>query len=166
MSASTTNGAVALTAAGSILGSGNGTHVTGHSASLTANGGSIGTVTDAATGAGTPIKMNVSSLTGLTATGTTPVISVDNINSAALTLTGNLVTLGSGGSAYIRTAGNLDASAGLSMTSGNLLLQSGGVLTLPTAAINLGTGALTLKGATDVVAAGPRRGRCRSPRAR
>ncbi|TWA82081.1 hypothetical protein FBZ85_102456 [Azospirillum brasilense] len=154
VSASTTNGAVALTAAGSILGSGNGTHVTGHSASLTANGGSIGTVTDAATGAGTPIKMNVSSLTGLTATGTTPVISVDNINSAALTLTGNLVTLGSGGSAYIRTAGNLDASAGLSMTSGNLLLQSGGVLTLPTAAINLGTGALTLKGATDVVAAG------------
>ncbi|QCN98175.1 filamentous hemagglutinin N-terminal domain-containing protein (plasmid) [Azospirillum argentinense] len=154
VSANTTNGTVALTAAGSILGSGNGTHVTGHSASLTANGGSIGVVTDAATGAGTPIKMNVSSLTGLTATGTTPVISVDNINSAALTLTSNLVTLGAGGSAYIRTAGNLDASAGLSMTSGNLLLQSGGVLTLPTAAINLGTGALTLKGTTDVVAAG------------
>ncbi len=154
VSANATNGAVALTAAGSILGSGNGTHVTGHSASLTANGGSIGVVTDAATGAGTPIKMNVSSLTGLTATGTTPVISVDNINSAALTLTGNLVTLGAGGSAYIRTAGNLDASAGLSMTSGNLLLQSGGVLTLPTAAINLGMGALTLKGTTDVVAAG------------
>ncbi|MGY0781699.1 filamentous hemagglutinin N-terminal domain-containing protein [Azospirillum argentinense] len=154
VSANATNGAVALTAAGSILGSGNGTHVTGHSASLTANGGSIGVVTDAATGAGTPIKMNVSSLTGLTATGTTPVISVDNINSAALTLTSNLVTLGAGGSAYIRTAGNLDASAGLSMTSGNLLLQSGGVLTLPTAAINLGMGALTLKGTTDVVAAG------------
>ncbi|MFC5359572.1 beta strand repeat-containing protein, partial [Azospirillum himalayense] len=154
VSANTTSGAVALTAAGSILGSGNGTHVTGHSASLTATGGSIGTVTDAATGAGTPIKMNVSSLTGLTANGTTPVISVDNINSAALTLGNNLVTLGAGGSAYIRTAGNLDASAGLSMTSGNLLLQSGGVLTLPTAAINLGTGALTLKGATDVVAAG------------
>ncbi|KAA0687842.1 filamentous hemagglutinin N-terminal domain-containing protein [Azospirillum brasilense] len=154
VSANTTNGAVALTAAGSILGSGNGTHVTGHSASLTANGGSIGAVTDVATGAGTPIKMNVSSLTGLTATGTTPVISVDNINSAALTLGNNLVTLGAGGSAYIRTAGNLDASAGLSMTSGNLLLQSGGVLTLPTAAINLGTGALTLKGATDVVATG------------
>ncbi|TWA72857.1 hypothetical protein FBZ82_102458 [Azospirillum brasilense] len=154
VSANTTSGAVALTAAGSILGSGNGTHVTGHSASLTANGGSIGAVTDAATGAGTPIKMNVSSLTGLTANGTTPVISVDNINTAALTLGNNLVTLGAGGSAYIRTAGNLDASAGLSMTSGNLLLQSGGVLTLPTAAINLGTGALTLKGATDVVAAG------------
>ncbi|UKJ77128.1 filamentous hemagglutinin N-terminal domain-containing protein [Azospirillum brasilense] len=154
VSANTTSGAVALTAAGSILGSGNGTHVTGHSASLTATGGSIGTVTDAATGAGTPIKMNVSSLTGLTANGTTPVISVDNINSAALSLGNNLVTLGAGGSAYIRTAGNLDASAGLSMTSGNLLLQSGGVLTLPTAAINLGTGALTLKGATDVVAAG------------
>ncbi|TWA85685.1 hypothetical protein FBZ83_103277 [Azospirillum brasilense] len=154
VSANTTSGAVALTAAGSILGSGNGTHVTGHSASLTATGGSIGTVIDAATGAGTPIKMNVSSLTGLTANGSTPVISVDNINSAALTLGNNLVTLGTGGSAYIRTAGNLDASAGLSMTSGNLLLQSGGVLTLPTAAINLGTGALTLKGATDVVAAG------------
>ncbi|PWC72880.1 filamentous hemagglutinin N-terminal domain-containing protein, partial [Azospirillum sp. TSH58] len=154
VSANTTSGAVALTAAGSILGSGNGTHVTGHSASLTATGGSIGAVTDAATGAGTPIKMNVASLTGLTANGATPVISVDNVNSAALTLGNNLVTLGAGGSAYIRTAGNLDASAGLSMTSGNLLLQSGGVLTLPTAAINLGTGALTLKGATDVVAAG------------
>ena len=154
VSANTTSGAVALTAAGSILGSGSGTHVTGHSASLTATGGSIGVVTDNATGAGTPIKMNVSSLTGLTATGTTPVISIDNINSAALTLTNNLVTLGAGGSAYIRTAGNLNASAGLSMTSGNLLLQSGGVLTLPTTAINLGTGALTLKGATDVVAAG------------
>ncbi|CAO3455988.1 hypothetical protein [Azospirillum argentinense] len=154
VSANTTSGAVALTAAGSILGSGNGTHVTGHSASLTATDGSIGVVTDAATGAGTPIKMNVASLTGLTATGSTPVISVDNINSAALTLGNNLVTLGAGGSAYIRTAGNLDASAGLSMTSGNLLLQSGGVLTLPTAAINLGTGALTLKGTTDVVAAG------------
>ncbi|WP_114857042.1 filamentous hemagglutinin N-terminal domain-containing protein [Azospirillum brasilense] len=154
VSANTTSGAVALTAAGSILGSGNGTHVTGHSASLTATDGSIGVVTDAATGAGTPIKMNVASLTGLTATGSTPVISVDNINSAALTLGNNLVTLGTGGSAYIRTAGNLDASAGLSMTSGNLLLQSGGVLTLPTAAINLGTGALTLKGTTDVVAAG------------
>ncbi|MDW7553378.1 filamentous hemagglutinin N-terminal domain-containing protein, partial [Azospirillum brasilense] len=154
VSANTTSGAVALTAAGSILGSGNGTHVTGHSASLTATGGDIGTVTDAATGAGTPLKMNVASLTGLTANGATPVISVDNVNSAALTLGNNLVTLGAGGSAYIRTAGNLDASAGLSMTSGNLLLQSGGVLTLPTAAINLGTGALTLKGTTDVVAAG------------
>ncbi|CAO3380993.1 filamentous hemagglutinin N-terminal domain-containing protein [Azospirillum argentinense] len=154
VSANTTSGAVALTAAGSILGSGNGTHVTGHSASLTASGGSIGAVTDAATGAGTPIKMNVSSLTGLTANGTTPVISIDNVNSTALTLGNNLITLGTGGSAYIRTAGDLNASAGLSMTSGNLLLQSGGVLTLPTAAINLGTGALTLKGSTDVVAAG------------
>ncbi|WP_247884778.1 filamentous hemagglutinin N-terminal domain-containing protein, partial [Azospirillum formosense] len=154
VSANTSSGAVALTAAGSILGSGNGTHVTGHSASLIATGGDIGTVTNAATGAGTPLKMDVASLTGLTANGTTPVISVDNVNSAALTLGSNLVTLGAGGSAYIRTAGNLDASAGLSMTSGNLLLQSGGVLTLPTTAINLGTGALTLKGTTDVVAAG------------
>ncbi|MDQ2103304.1 filamentous hemagglutinin N-terminal domain-containing protein, partial [Azospirillum isscasi] len=154
VSASTTNGTVALTAAGSILGSGGGTHVTGHSASLTATGGDIGTVTNAATGAGTPLKMNVSNLTGLTATGATPVISVDNVNTAALTLGNNLVTLGTGGSAYIRTAGNLDASAGLSMSSGNLLLQSGGTLTLPTAAINLGAGALMLKGTTDVVAAG------------
>ncbi len=154
VSANTTNGAVSLTAAGSILATGAGPHVTAKSATLTATGGSIGAVTDAATGAGTPIKLNVAQILGLTATGTTPVISVDNSNTAALSLTNNLVTLGTGGSAYIKTAGDLDASAGLTLTNGNLLLQSGGTLTLPTAAINLGSGALTLKGTTDVIASG------------
>ena len=152
--ADTTSGAVSLTAAGSILGTSTGPHVTAKSATLTATGGSIGAVTDAATGAGTPIQLNVAQILGLTATGTAPVISVDNSNTAALSLTNNLVTLGSGGSAYIKTAGDLDASAGITLTSGNLLLQSGGTLTLPATAINLGSGALTLKGATDVVASG------------
>ncbi|MCW2241359.1 filamentous hemagglutinin N-terminal domain-containing protein [Azospirillum canadense] len=154
VSANTSSGAVSLTAAGSILGTGAGPHVTAKSATLTATGGSIGAVTDAATGAGTPIKLNVAQILGLTATGTTPVISVDNSNTAALSLTNNLVTLGAGGSAYIKTAGDLDASAGITLTNGNLLLQSGGTLTLPTAAINLGSGALTLKGTTDVIASG------------
>ncbi|WP_417069668.1 filamentous hemagglutinin N-terminal domain-containing protein [Niveibacterium terrae] len=151
VSAGPNNGVVTLTSAGSILASGGGTHVTAQGVQLNA-GANIGTVTDLVTGAGTPIRINASALNGVTTTGTNAVVSIDNLNTSTWTLGAGAVSMGSGGSAYLRAAGDLNVTAGLSV-NGNLLLSSAGLLTLPTAGIST-TGALRLIGSTDVVSAG------------
>jgi len=155
--AGSSNGEIALTAAGSILGVPlipADVHLRARTASLSAVAGSIGAVTDPSTGEGTPIKLAVGDIGQLSATAANQVISVESVDTATLVLTDDLLSLGSGGSAYIRTAGDLDASAGLSVGSGNLLLAAAGTLTLPASGNVAIAGGLTLRGENDVVAAG------------
>jgi trimeric autotransporter adhesin len=152
VSAGANQGAVNVSAGGSILASGSGTHITAHSATLAA-GEDIGTVTNLATGAGTPIKLDVGALTGLSSSGTNRVVSVLNIGTTALSLGGGALSLGSGSSAYISTAGDLDVSAGIELANGNLSLNAGGTLLLPTTAIST-TGAVRLTGSTDILTNG------------
>jgi len=152
VSAGATHGAVNLSSAGSMLASGSGTHITGHSATLAA-GEDIGAVTNLSTGAGTPIKLNVGAITGLSSSGTNRVVSVLNMGSTALSLGGGALSLGSGSSAYISTAGDLDVSAGITLANGNLSLNAGGTLLLPTTAIST-TGAVRLTGTTDILTSG------------
>jgi filamentous hemagglutinin family protein len=149
LAAGATHGTVSLTAAGSILAGGSGTHISAQAATLAA-GGDIGAVTDLATGAGTPIKLNVGTITGLGSSGSSRVVSVDNAGTGALALGGGALSLGSGSSAYIQTAGDLDVSAGIALANGNLSLSAGGTLLLPTTAIST-TGAVRLSGGTDIV---------------
>jgi filamentous hemagglutinin family protein len=151
VSAGANNGTVVLNSAGAIVGSGAGTHVTAHSAQFTANG-NIGTVTNLATGAGTPLRVNVSELDGLTATGSNRVVNITNVNTGTWTVGAAGLTLGTGGSAYLRSSGNLDVSAATLPQDGNLLLSAAGTLTLPTAGLST-AGALNLTGGSDVVTA-------------
>ncbi len=143
-----------VNAAGGITTSGSDTHIVAGKLSLTATSGSIGAVTDSATGAGTPVLVKVGGIDKLSAATASSVISVTNSGTTAVTLGSTAVTLGTGSSAYIKTGGDLDVSAGLSVSNGSLLLESGGTLTLPAAGSITITGALTLKGTTDVVASG------------
>ena len=152
VSAGANQGAVNLSAAGSILASGSGPQVTAHGVTLTA-GADIGAVTDLATGAGTPIRVNAASLAGLTSNGSNAVISVRNDNPGAFTLQPGLLTMASTGSAYLSTAGDIGFGAGAFSASGNLLLSADGALVLPEAGITV-TGRLALLGATDVRADG------------
>ena len=149
VSAGANNGAVLLNSAGAIVASGSGTNITAHSAQLTANG-DIGVVTNLATGAGTPLRVNVSQLDSLTATGANRVVSINNVNTGTWTVGAAGLTMGTGGSAYLRSAGSLDVSAATLPQDGNLLLSAAGTLTLPTAGLST-TGALSLTGGTDVV---------------
>lgn len=149
VSAGVNNGAVVLSSAGAIVGSGLGTNLTAHSAQLTANG-DIGVVSDLATGAGTPLRVNVSELESLTATGANRVVSINNVNTGTWTVGAAGLTMGAGGSAYLRSAGNLNVSAATLPQDGNLLLSAAGTLTLPTAGLST-SGALSLTGGTDVV---------------
>ncbi|MFY9476240.1 MAG: filamentous hemagglutinin N-terminal domain-containing protein [Aquabacterium sp.] len=149
VSAGANNGAVVLNSAGAIVASGSGTNITAHSAQLTADG-NIGVVTNLATGAGTPLLVNVSQLDSLTATGANRVVSINNVNTGTWTVGAAGLTMGTGGSAYLRSAGNLDVSAATLPQGGNLLLSAAGTLTLPTAGLST-TGALSLTGGTDVV---------------
>ncbi|MEO6280661.1 filamentous hemagglutinin N-terminal domain-containing protein [Roseateles sp.] len=146
-----TAGSAQLTAAGAILGSGNGTHVTGTSVQLAA-GGDIGTVTDTLTGAGAPVRVNTANLTGLSTTGSNAVISVRNLNTSTLTLSPTLLTMGSGSSAYLSSAGDVAFNPGAFSFAGNLLLSADGAIVLPTAGIST-TGRLGLVG-TDLSSAG------------
>ena len=151
VSAGANNGVVTLASAGSILASGGGTQVTAHAVQF--NGGAdIGAVTDLVTGTGTPILINASELTGASTTGMGATVSIENLNMGTWTLGSGALSMSGGGSAYLRAAGDLDASAGLSV-NGNLLLNSPGLLTLPTTAISA-TGALRLLGTSDVVTTG------------
>jgi len=149
VTAGVNNGAVVLNSAGAILGSGSGTNLSAHAAQLTANG-DIGVVTDLSTGAGTPLRVNVSQLDSLTATGANRVVSINNVNTGTWTVGAAGLTMGTGGSAYLRSAGNLDVSAASLPQDGNLLLSAAGTLTLPTAGLAT-SGALSLTGGTDVV---------------
>jgi filamentous hemagglutinin family protein len=152
VTAGANHGAVNLSAAGSILAGGSGTQVTAHSATLAA-GEDIGAVTNLTTGAGTPIQLDVGAITALSSTGTNRVVSVNNVGSTALALGGGALSLGSGSSAYIQTAGDLDVSAGIALANGNLSLTAGGTLLLPTTAIST-TGAVRLTGSTDILTSG------------
>jgi filamentous hemagglutinin family protein len=151
VSAGANNGTVTLNSAGSILASGSGTHISGHGAQLTA-AGDIGTVTDLGTGAGTPIRINVDTLGTLASTGSNRVVSIDNLNTSLWTLGAGALSLGSGSSAYLWAAGDLTVGTAPSM-SGNLMLSSADVLTLPASGLS-STGDLRLMGSTDVVSAG------------
>ena len=141
------NGTVTLNSAGSILASGGGTHISGHAAQLTA-AGDVGTVTDLATGAGAPLRINVTTLGTLTSTGSNRVVSIDNLNTGLWTLGAGALSLGSGSSAYLRAAGDLTVGT-VPAVGGNLMLSSAGVLTLPAAGLSA-NGALRLTGA-DIV---------------
>ena len=149
VSAGANNGAVVLNSAGAIVASGSGTNIAAHSAQLTADG-NIGVVTNLATGAGTPLRVNVSQLDSLTTTGANRVVSINNVNTGTWTVGAAGLTMGTGGSAYLRSAGNLDVSAATLPQDGNLLLSAAGTLTLPTAGLST-TGALSLTGGSDVV---------------
>jgi hypothetical protein len=96
VSAGANNGAVLLNSAGAIVASGSGTNITAHSAQLTANG-DIGVVTNLATGAGTPLRVNVSQLDSLTATGANRVVSINNVNTGTWTVGAAGLTMGTGG---------------------------------------------------------------------
>lgn len=152
LSAGATHGQVQLSSAGDILAAGNGIQVSAHSATLQA-GGDIGTVTDTATGAGSPVRLQVAALDALGTTGQGRVVSVDNAGTGALVLGSGALSLGAGTSAYLKTAGDLDVSAGITLANGNLSLDSGGVLTLSANPL-VTTGSVRLVGATDVVATG------------
>lgn len=152
VTAGATQGRVLLAAAGSILGSGGGAQVSAHGVSLSA-GADIGTVTDPATGAGSPVTLDVDVIEALGTTGSHRVVSVEHVGTDALTLGSGMLSLGSGSSVYIKAGGDLDATASLGSTSGTLSLTSGGTLTLPDAAF-VSAGAVRLVGATDVVTSG------------
>ncbi|MES2717334.1 MAG: filamentous hemagglutinin N-terminal domain-containing protein [Pseudomonadota bacterium] len=152
VTAGANHGAVSLSSAGSILAGGNGTQVSGHSATLAA-AEDIGAVSNLTTGAGTPITLDVTSIAALGTSGSNRVVSVHNIGNTALTLGGGALSLGSSSSAYLSTAGDLDLSAGISLANGNLALTAGGTLLLPTSAIST-TGAVRLSGGTDILTSG------------
>lgn len=146
------SGDVTLNAAGSILGALAGNLVFGNSLTATA-GGSIGSATDLATGlGGVALRTNVASLGDLSTGADGAVIVLNNVGARALTLAGDVDQAGDNSSVYIRSAGDLDARSGLSGTADNLLLSSGGTLTVAGAGVQA-QDTVTLTGATDVVAA-------------
>jgi filamentous hemagglutinin family protein len=140
-----------ITAATDILTNGTSTHIIAGKLSLTANNGNIGAVTDMSTGDGSPVLVKVSSISGLSAAKSGAVVSISNSGTGSSTLSSGALTLGTGASAFIKTAGDLSIES-LSLSSGNLLLESGGTLTLPTSGSFSTTGTVTLKGTTDIVA--------------
>ncbi len=150
-SGSPSNSKASISAATDILTSGTDTHIIAGKLSLTAGNGDIGVVTDLATGAGSPVLVKVSSIAGLSAAKAGAVVSISNSGTGSSTLSSGALTLGTGASAFIKTAGDLSIDS-LSLTSGNLLLDSGGTLTLPSSGSFSTTGNITLKGATDIVA--------------
>ncbi|MBP7335489.1 filamentous hemagglutinin N-terminal domain-containing protein [Niveispirillum sp.] len=150
-SGSPSSSKASISAATDILTSGTDTHIIAGKLSLTAGNGDIGVVTDLATGAGSPVLVKVSSIAGLSAAKAGAVVSISNSGTGSSTLSSGALTLGTGASAFIKTAGDLSIDS-LSLTSGNLLLDSGGTLTLPSSGSFSTTGNITLKGATDIVA--------------
>ncbi|WP_428246136.1 filamentous hemagglutinin N-terminal domain-containing protein [Ferrovibrio sp.] len=149
--ADTTSGTAEITSAGKILGgTTSGDHVTAHTLKLTSASG-IGTLTDFAAGTGTAVKVNVTSIDTLEATAANSVINI--AKTGALSLNGGLLSIGSGGSAYIAATGNLTLTHAVGNTVTNLALVSGGTLTLPNATQSV-TGTLVLSGTTDVVKTG------------
>lgn len=151
VSSSASTGSVTLVAAGSVLAAGGvGPQVAAHSVGLAA-GADIGVVTDPLTGAGTPLRVNASNLTGLSSAGSQGVISLRSEGS--LVLPANLLTLGPGGSAYLSSAGDIGFGPGHFAVNGNLLLNAPGTLVLPAAGL-AASGRLALLGATDIRSAG------------
>ncbi len=154
VSAGANNGAVVLNSAGTIVGSGTGTHVAARSAQLTANG-DVGTLSNFAAGTGTALNLNVGVLDGLTVTGANRAVYLNNVNTGTWTVGAAGLTMGAGGSAYLRSAGNLDVRAAALPQDANLRLSAAGTLTLPTAGLST-SGLLHLTGGSDVVSAAGR----------
>ncbi|SNS97476.1 MULTISPECIES: filamentous hemagglutinin N-terminal domain-containing protein [unclassified Azospirillum] len=152
-SGSPSNSKASITAATNILISGTDTHIIAGKLSLTATNGDIGAVTDLATGAGSPVLVKVSSIASLSAAKAGAVVSISNSGTGSSTLSSGALTLGTGASAFIKTAGDLSIDS-LSLSSGSLLLESGGTLTLPSSGNFSTTGTITLKGTTDIVTGG------------
>ncbi|MCH1998443.1 hypothetical protein L7Q78_37175, partial [Achromobacter xylosoxidans] len=118
-------------------------------------GGSIGSAAYPGNGSGgIALRTNLGALGNLSTAADGAVIVVNNIGTRALSAnSGNIQQSGANSSVYLTTAGDLDASGGMSNTAANLLLSSGGKLTLASAGVQA-NGTITLKGTQDVVAAG------------
>ncbi|OFQ45342.1 filamentous hemagglutinin N-terminal domain-containing protein [Achromobacter xylosoxidans] len=147
-------GDISLNAAGSILGAVANNLVLGNTLTAVA-GGSIGSVAYPGNGSGgIALRTNLGALGNLSTAADGAVIVVNNIGTRALSAnSGNIQQSGANSSVYLTTAGDLDASGGMSNTAANLLLSSGGKLTLASAGVQA-NGTITLKGTQDVVAAG------------
>ncbi|CAB3937808.1 filamentous hemagglutinin N-terminal domain-containing protein [Achromobacter insolitus] len=146
-------GNVILDAAGSIRGALPGNLILGNGLSATA-GGSIGSALNLADGSGgIALRTNLASLGNLATGGDGAVIVLDNVGTRKLTLSGNVAQTGEHSSAYLRTAGDLDAHAGLSSTADNLLLAAGGTLTVASGGVQAND-TVTLTGGNDIVAYG------------
>ncbi|WP_437628701.1 filamentous hemagglutinin N-terminal domain-containing protein [Achromobacter xylosoxidans] len=147
-------GDISLNAAGSILGAVANNLVLGNTLTAVA-GGSIGSAAYPGNGSGgIALRTNLGALGNLSTAADGAVIVVNNIGTRALSAnSGNIQQSGAISSVYLTTAGDLDASGGMSNTAANLLLSSGGKLTLAGAGVQA-NGTITLKGTQDVVAAG------------
>lgn len=147
-------GDISLNAAGSILGAVANNLVLGNTLTAVA-GGSIGSAAYPGNGSGgIALRTNLGALGNLSTATDGAVIVVNNIGTRALSAnSGNIQQSGANSSVYLTTAGDLDASGGMSNTAANLLLSSGGKLTLASAGVQA-NGTITLKGTQDVVAAG------------
>lgn len=147
-------GNVTLTAAGSIKGALAGNLVFGNTLTAIA-GGSIGSATNLNNGTGgIALRTNVAALGTLSTAADGAVIVVNNVGTLALNANGgNVKQTGANSSVYLTTAGDLDASGGMSATADNLLLSSGGKLTVAANGVQANN-AVTLRGTQDVVAAG------------
>ncbi len=146
-------GNISLGAAGSINGAIPGNLIFGNSLTATA-GGSIGSALNLADGSGgIALRTNLASLGNLSTAADGAVIVIDNVGTRTLTLNGTVDQTGEHSSTYIRSAGDLDARAGLANTADNLLLASGGTLTVASGGVQA-NGAVTLTGGNDIVAAG------------
>lgn len=147
-------GDISLNAAGSILGAVANNLVLGNTLTAVA-GGSIGSAAYPGNGSGgIALRTNLGALGNLSTAADGAVIVVNNIGTRALSAnSGNIQQSGANSSVYLTTAGDLDASGGMSNTAANLLLSSGGKLTLASAGVQA-NGTITLKGTQDVVAAG------------
>lgn len=147
-------GDISLNAAGSILGAVANNLVLGNTLTALA-GGSIGSAAYPGNGSGgIALRTNLGALGNLSTAADGAVIVVNNIGTRALSAnSGNIQQSGAISSVYLTTAGDLDASGGMSNTAANLLLSSGGKLTVASAGVQA-NGTITLKGTQDVVAAG------------
>ncbi|KOQ28535.1 hypothetical protein ABW34_07550 [Achromobacter xylosoxidans] len=147
-------GDISLNAAGSILGAVANNLVLGNTLTAVA-GGSIGSAAYPGNGSGgIALRTNLGALGNLSTAADGAVIVVNNIGTRALSAnSGNIQQSGANSSVYLTTAGDLDASGGMSNTAANLLLSSGGKLTLASAGVQA-NGTITLKSTQDVVAAG------------
>ncbi|CUJ16913.1 filamentous hemagglutinin N-terminal domain-containing protein [Achromobacter dolens] len=147
-------GDISLNAAGSILGAVANNLVLGNTLTAVA-GGSIGSAAYPGNGSGgIALRTNLGALGNLSTAADGAVIVVNNIGTRALSAnSGNIQQSGAISSVYLTTAGDLDASGGMSNTAANLLLSSGGKLTVASAGVQA-NGTITLKGTQDVVAAG------------
>jgi len=149
-------GNVTATAGRNIVDDGNAaTIITTNNLSLSAVG-SIGDITDFATGTGTPVDVAVSGLllqAAITAVGGEIFIRAQgNLTAGAAAIS---PAAGGAATALVTATGNLDVgtNGGLAATAGdNLGLLAGGILTVPAAGIDVGaTGNLRLEGVVDVV---------------